>query len=70
MEIKKTVIEMSFTEEEEKALVMVHNIFDKACDVREGIKGCRDCPFYGGNCPLDNSNPIQAMKNFIKKIAG
>lgn len=68
MEIKKTVIEMNFTEEEEKALVMVHNMFDKACDVREGIKRCCGCPFYG-NCPLDNSNPIQAMKNFIKKIA-
>lgn len=68
MEIKKTVIEMSFTEEEEKALVIVHNIFDKACDVREGVKGCCDCPFYH-NCPLDNSHPIQAMKNFIKKIA-
>lgn len=69
MEIKKIVMEMSFTEEEEKALKMVHDMFDRACDVREGIKGCRDCPFYDGNCPLDNSNPIQAMKNFIKKIA-
>lgn len=68
MEIKKIVMEMSFTEEEEKALKMVHDMFDRACDVREGIKGCRDCPFYS-NCPLDNSNPIQAMKNFIKKIA-
>ena len=61
-------MEMNFTEEEEKALKMVHDMFDEACNVREGMKGCRDCPFYG-NCPLDNSNPIQAMKNFIKKIA-
>ena len=70
MEIKKVIMEMSFTEEEEKALEMVHDMFDKACDLREGVKGCRDCPFYGGNCPLGNSNRIQAMKNFIKKIAG
>ena len=68
MEIKKTVIEMSFTEEEEKALELVYDMFDNACEARDKEKECYSCPFHN-NCPLTDSNPIQAMKNFIKKIA-
>lgn len=63
-------MEMSFTEEEEKALAIVYDIFDNACEAREEDKGCEDCPFYN-NCPLiiGKGSHIQAMKNFIKKIA-
>lgn len=67
MEIKKTM-EIKFTEKEEEALKIVYDIFDNACDAREGEKGCHNCPLEK-NCPLCSGNRVEAMKNFIKKIA-
>ena len=66
MNIRKT-LELNFTPEDEKALEAVYDMFDKACDVKETDE-CEDCPLCN-NCPLCNGNRIQAMKNFIRKIA-
>ena len=67
MEVK-VIKELSFSTEEEKALEVVYDIIDSACDAREG-ESCEDCPL-DKNCPICNGNRIQAMKNFIRKIAG
>lgn len=67
MNIIKT-LEFNFTPEEEKALEIVYNIFDEACDIREDEKGCRNCPLEK-NCPLSNGNRVEAIENFIRKIA-
>ena len=66
MSIIKT-LEFNFTPEEEKALEMVYDMIDEACDARESEE-CGDCPLYK-NCPILNGDRIKAMKNFIRKIA-
>ena len=67
MEIKKINV-LNFSNEEEKALEVVYDIFEDACDARLEDKDCDDCPLEK-NCPLCNGNRVEAMKNFIKKIA-
>lgn len=67
MEIKKVNV-LNFSNEEEKALEVVYDIFEDACDARLEDKDCGGCPL-GANCPLNSGNRLQAMKNFIKKIA-
>lgn len=67
MEIKK-ITAIEFTTEEEKALELVYDMFDNACDARDEEKGCCGCPLFN-NCPLGNGNRLQTMKNFIRKIA-
>lgn len=67
MEIKKINV-LNFSNEEEKALEIVYDIFEDACDARLENKDCDGCPLCD-NCPLNSGNRLQAMKNFIKKIA-